>query len=193
MRLAVILGTIGLLGLVGCAPPAPPAAASAPPVDAGTIQLLNQYAQTVDALQGLVDAQIRLRDNTVIARRLELDVAVRGRLHEAQAAGRRVEELSGQVLATATSDAERGKIALVLSELGRGQGDRSGSTLPQATRDSAAFRSLTEALAIRDALSREITVLEAQIAVLDGVLANPATQPAVPASVPSTRSIDSRL
>jgi hypothetical protein len=187
------LGLLGLFGLFGCVPDTPPTAASAPPVDLRTVQLLNQYAQTVDALRGLVDAQIRLRDNAVIVRRLELDAAVRARLKEVQLAGRRIEDLSAQVLATATSDAERGKLALVLSDLGRGQGDRTGAGLPAATRDSAAFRSFIEALAKRDALARDVSMLEAQIAVLDGVLANPTAQPAVPASVPTTRTIDSRL
>jgi hypothetical protein len=193
VRPAFILGTLGLVGLLGCAPDVPPASPSAPPVDPRTVQLLNQYAQTVDALRGLVDAQIRLRDNAVIAKRLELDAAVRGRLHELHAAGRRVEELSAQVLANAGSDADRGKIATLLSDLTRNQGDRSGSSLPAATRENAAFRSFTEALAKRDALTRDVSVLEAQIAVLDGVLANPTAQPSVPASVPAIRTIDPRL
>ena len=182
-----------MLALLGCAPSPAPVAACAPSVDPRTVELLNQYAQTVDALRGLVDAQARLRDDAVIARRLEIDAAVRGRLHESQTAQRSVEELSLQVLATAASDADRGRIAVALAELGRGQGDRTGASLPAKARESAAFRSLIEAVAKRDALVRDVALLEAQIGVLDGVLASPTARPSMPASMPAPRAIDPKL
>lgn len=190
---SVLSSIVVLLALLGCAPSPPPVADCAASVDPRTVQLLNQYAHTVDALRGLVEAQSRLRDDAVIARRLEIDAAVRRRLHESQAAQRRVEELSSQVLATAGSDADRGRIAVTLAEVARGQGDRAGSTLPAATRESAGFRSLIEALAKRDALVREVAVLEAQIAVLDGVLSSPTAPPSMPASIPVERTIDPKL
>lgn len=188
MRYVVVACGLGVLGLMGCAPSAPPPAACAPSVDPGTVKLLNQYAHTVENLRGLAEAHAR-RDDAVMVRRLELDTAVRGRLHEVRAVERRLDDLAAETLATAKSDAERGKVAIVLSDLQRGRGDRTGPSLPAAVRASTSFRSLVEVIDKRDALVRDLALLEAQIGALDTILGSPTAPRSVPVSMPA-RPVD---
>ncbi len=181
---------------VGCStapPPAPVPATYSSGVDPRVVDLLTQYARSVEALHSLVAAQAQARDASLVARRLELDALARGRLHETVSADRRVRELSAAVLATGKSDAERSRVALAVADLAQGRGDRTAPTLPAHVRESEAFRSFVEALARSEALHRDVLLLEAQIGAVDAVLATARTHAPPFQPVPGPRSIDPRL
>lgn len=181
-----------VLFAVGCAQPVAQAPCPASP-DARTMEIVSSLARAVENLRQRLDTPPPPKEDgriAVIGLRLDLDTKVRSRMHDVHAAERRIRELSTELLALASSQAEKTRVATALAAIERGQGDRSGASLPKNVKEAPAFASFVENVGKRESLDREVVAIEAQISALDHLLADPSALPSVPASVTGPRAIE---